>query len=133
MKHHSLEETLLLGLEEARSDATVLRVLPALLARNARDVDWADLREEARRRKLKAELGVVVDLCADVTSTPALSNEVAALHDGRRKSNRYFPEVKNKYEAKLAQLRSPEVAQRWGFWMNASVDSFRDLVEKHGA
>ena len=46
---------------------------------------------------------------------------------------RYFPEVKNKYEAQLAQQRSPEVAQRWGFWMNASVESFRDLVEKHGA
>jgi len=133
VKHLSLEESLLHGLDEAKNDATVLRVLPLVLQRNAQDLDWPELREGARRRKLKAELGVVAELCSVVTSTPSFSENVAELHDARRKTMRFLPAVKNEYEAKLAELRSPEVARRWGFLMNATLESFRDLVEKHRA
>lgn len=132
-KHHSLNEVLLRGLEEARRDGTVLRVLPVVVARNRRALDWPALREESRRRKLKAEFGFLGELCADLLGDPSLSDEVQPLHDRRRRTMRFFPHVKNRYEAELAKQRSPDVARRWGFWMNASTGSFRSLLEKHGA
>lgn len=132
-KHHDLQETLLHGLEEAQSDGAVLRVLPLVLAGHLSEVDWTSLREGARRRKVKAELGLLVDLTAAVTEDVSLSAQTSGLQDRRRKQMRFLPEVKNRYEAELAKQRSPEVATRWGFWMNMSVESFRSVFEKHRA
>ncbi len=133
VKHFPLAETLLRGLVDARRDGTVLRVLPVVLARHADALDWPALREDARRRKLKAELGLLVELTAEATARPALREHAAALQDRRRHAMRYFPEPKNHYEAELARQRSPDVARRWGFWMNMSLESFRGTLEKHGA
>ena len=133
VRHYPLNESLVRGLAEARTDATVLRVLPTVLARHVESVDWAGLREDARRRKLKAELGLLVELTAELLERPALSQQAAGLADKRRRTMRYFPEAKNRYEAELAKARSPAVARRWGFWMNLSEDSFRATLEKHRA
>lgn len=132
-RHFPLSESLLRGLEESRRDGTILRVLPLVLARRVSEIDWAELREDARRRKLKAELGFLVELTAELAKRPELKSEVSALQDRRRKRMRFFPEVKNRYEEELAKQRSPQVALRWGFWMNMSEESFRGLIEKHGA
>jgi hypothetical protein len=132
-KNHPLTETLLKGLEEARSDGTVLRVLPVLVARHRRELDWAEIREEARRRKLKSELGFLIEMSAGLLGDPAMGSETTSLIDRRRRSMRFFPLVKNSYEEELARRRSPELARRWGFWMNVSQDSFRSLLDKHGA
>jgi hypothetical protein len=133
VKHLSLHGTLLQGLQEAQKDGTVLRVLPTVLALHASEVDWPSLREEARRQKLKAELGLLVELTASVTDNVELRAQATGLQDRRRKKMRFLPEVKNRYEAELAKQRSPEVAGRWGFWMNMSEDSFRGVFEKHRA
>lgn len=132
-KHHALNEAVLRGLEEARRDGTVLRLLPVVLARHRAELDWPELREQARRRKLKAELGFLGELSADLLDDPSLRDEVQPLRDRRRRAMRFFPQVKSRYEVELAKQRSPGVATRWGFWMNASTDSFRSLLEKHGA
>ena len=124
---------MLRGLEEARCDGTVLRVLPTVLARNVGSVDWAELREEARRRKMKAELGWLIELTAELLQRPELKAEAASLHDKRRRTLRFFPAVKSGFEEELARLRSPASALNWGFWMNMSDDSFRSTLEKHGA
>ena len=133
VRRFELTETILRGLEEARHDGTVLRVLPVVLARNLDGIDWAQLREAARRRKLKAELGLLVELTAELLGRPSLKLPVAALMDRRRRTMRFFPEVKNRFETELARQRSPAVAQRWGFWMNVSEGSFRATLEKHRA
>ena len=133
IRHHALHETLLRGLSEAYHDGTVLRVLPSVLARNLEAVDWAALREEARRQKLKAELGLLVELTAALLDRPALLAHSAALHDKRRRTMRFFPAVKSSYEARAARQHSPRVARRWGFWMNMSEESFRTTVERHRA
>ena len=130
VKHHSLEAALLQGLQEAWKDGTVLRVLPTVLARHVGEVDWPSMREEARKQKLKAELGLLVELTAAVTENDELRAQANGLRDRRQKKMRFLPEVKNRYEAELAKPRSPEVAGRWGFWMNMSEDSFRSVFEK---
>lgn len=132
-RHFSLEESLLRGLTEARHNGTVLRVLPTVLARNLQSVDWSTLREDARRRKLKAELGWLIELTAELLGRPELKAAAAQLHDKRRRAHRFFPEVKGRLEAEIAKRRAPELAQRWGFWMNMSTDTFRSTLEKHHA
>ncbi len=44
---------------------------------------------------------------------------------------RFLPEARNEFERLLAEERSPAAAVRWGFHMNLSEQSFRDLLEKH--
>jgi hypothetical protein len=121
------------GLEEARDDGTVLRVLPVVLARHRAEVEWASLREDARRRKLKAELGFLAELSAELADDPSLRAQAEALRDRRRRSMRFFPEARSPYEQELAKRRSPELARQWGFLMNMSMESFKGLLEKHGA
>lgn len=132
-RHFSLEESLLRGLAEARHNGTILRVLPTVLAHNLSSIDWASLREDARRRKLKAELGWLIELTAELLNRPELKAAAAPLHDKRRRAHRFFPEVKGRREAEVAKLRATELAQRWGFWMNMSTDTFRSTLEKHHA
>jgi hypothetical protein len=131
VRRFGLEETALLGLEESARDATVLRTLPVLLARNWSVLNWAALKEEARRRKLKAHLGMLAELTASLAGLPG--SPVKELRDRRVKRMRFFPEVKSRYEEELARRRTPEVAKRWGFWMNLSEESFRRTLEQHRA
>jgi DNA-binding transcriptional ArsR family regulator len=130
-EHLGLEDTLLAGLEAARSDGTLLRVLPVVLSKNLGRIDWRVVKEGARSRKLKAELGLLVDLTADLLDKPELRQRVADLHDRRRRVPRFYPAVRSDFERRLAKERSPAVARRWGFLMNMSVESFRSSLERH--
>lgn len=132
-KHLSLHETLLRGLESAREDGTTLRVLPLVLAKNLSSLDWVTLREDARKRKLKAELGFLADLSASLLGSESVRLEAEPLKDRRATRMRFFPEVKSSYEGELTKKRTPQVARKWGFWMNVSEDSFRTVFEKHHA
>ncbi len=127
----SLAETILRGLKAARNDATILRVLPVVVAKNAKDLDWIDLTERARRMNLRAELGMLLDLTAKVANLPELRARAEALSDARRKRPRYFPLVEGAFEKRLAARRSPEAARRWHFLMNMTEESFRETVRKH--
>lgn len=129
----SLEAALLAGLELSRRDGTVLRVMPTVLARNAARVDWQELEEGARRRKLKSELGWLLEQTAELANEPALARRGEKLRDRRRRSVRCFPEVKSRFERELAHQRSPPIARRWGFAMNVSVESLRSTFERHRA
>jgi DNA-binding transcriptional ArsR family regulator len=128
---YSLVEALLRGLRLARKNATVLRVLPVVLAKHAQELDWTDLKERARGMNLRAELGMLLDLTGTVAGLPELRTQADDLADGRRKRQRFFPEVASSYERKLAEQRSPESATRWHFAMNMTEDSFRVMVRKH--
>ncbi len=127
----SLPETLLRGLKAARVDATVLRVLPVVVAKHASELDWKDLTERARRMNLRSELGMLLDLTAKVADLPNLRAHADQLSDARRKRPRYFPFVEGAFERQLAARRSPESATRWHFLMNMTEDSFRETVRKH--
>src|SRR5574337_869364 len=93
-----LSETLLRGLKAARDDATVLRVLPVVIAKHATELDWNDLTERARRMNLRGELGMLLDLTAKVADLPNLRAHAEKLSDARRKRPRYFPLVDGTFE-----------------------------------
>ncbi len=126
-----LEEAVVGALELARRDATVLRVLPVVLARNENDFDWRKLKELARRHKVAAELGMVCELTSDLTGRTSLKKHVDGLRDRRRKVRRSYPESRSRYEIDLARDRTPRAARKWGFLMNISEDSFRSTLDKH--
>jgi hypothetical protein len=128
-----LEAVLLDALEAAHSDATLLRVLPLVLARNAAKLDWAVLKQGARRRKLKAELGMLADLTGDLTGDHGFAKEVRELKDARHRRPRFYLEPRSRYERAAARQRTPPAARRWGFLMNMGEDAFREAMRKHGA
>ncbi len=127
----SLSETLVRALKMARRDATVLRVLPVVVAKHANELDWTDLVERAYRMNVRNELGMLLDLTADVAHLPNLRTHAAELRDARRKRPRYFPSVEGTFEKQLAAKRTPKAASRWQFLMNMTEESFRELVSKH--
>lgn len=127
----SLSETLVSALKLARRDATVFRVLPVVVAKHAHDLDWTDLMHRAHRANVRSELGMLLDLTADVAHLPALRAHTAELRDARRKRPRYFPALHGSFEKQLAVKRTPAAASRWQFFMNMTEESFREVVRKH--
>ncbi len=128
-----LADAVLRGLRAARTDATLLRVLPVVVAKNALRFDWPDLRERARRMNLKAELGMLLELTGHAGGLPEVEAQAAALRDGRRRRTRFFSTVANRYDEKLAEMRTPPSAARWGFRMNMTEESVRDMLRKHAS
>ena len=118
---------------EARTDPTVLRVLPVVVLRNEGRLDWEDVRSRARRAKLKAELGMLLDLTAAVSGRASLHEQTHGLSDRRRRVPRYLPEPASDFERRLADKRTPPAARRWGFRMNMSEASVGEFVRRHVA
>ena len=116
---------LVAGLDAARRDAEVLRVLPAVVARLASEIDWVRAVELARAAKRKAELGLVLELAADLAALPWLRDVAAPLRDGRRRVPRFVPETAGEAERALAARHPQGVAERWGFRLNLREEDFR--------
>ena len=127
----SREAAVVEALAEFRGDATLLRVLPVVLLKNEADFDWNALLELARKRKLKDELGMMLELTAEASGRRSLGKRSAGLADGRRRVPRYLPEPGSEYERALADQRTPAVARRWGLRMNMTEQSVREFVRKH--
>jgi DNA-binding transcriptional ArsR family regulator len=127
----SREAALVEALAESRRDATLLRVLPVVLLKNEDYFDWNALLELARKRKLKDELGMMLELTAKASGRQSLATRATGLADGRRRVPRYLPERASDYERKLADQRTPAVARRWGLRMNMTEESVREFVRKH--
>jgi len=117
----------------ARADPTLLRVLPVMVLRNEAQLDWGDVRSRARRAKLKAEPGMLLDLTAAVSGHAGLHEQARGLADHRQRVPRYLPEPASEFERRLANKRTPAVARRWGFRMNMSEASVAKFVRKHVA
>ena len=130
-QHVTLCEALLAGLEAARTDGTVLRVLPTMLAKHLDDVDWVELKEQARRRKLKAEVGWLIELTVRLTGRNELIAHADVLRDARRHAFHFFPSVRSSFEEELVRKKTSKTAASWGFWMNISDDSFKSLMDRH--
>jgi DNA-binding Lrp family transcriptional regulator len=130
-RHLPLEEALVQGLRAAKRDGTLLKVLPVVLLKNVQALDWAVLKENAKREKLRAELGMLVDLTADVADMPGLKEKVRDLEDRRRTVTSFFHEPRSKYERELAKSATPAAARKWHFLMNLGEQTLRSTLQKH--
>jgi hypothetical protein len=124
-----LEEALVDGLALSHEDSTILRALPVVIARNHTRIDYPRLRTLACERGREAELGMLLELTAEVAGLEALVHEALKLRRPERPPCLYFHE-RGRFGQRLAEQRTPSVARRWGFLMNMTVDCFRDLLLK---
>lgn len=126
----ALEEVLPRALELAAEDATVLRSLPLVLARNLDCIDWNVLSEEACRIGQGAATGMLLELTGELLGDESLLRHAEAFERAPG-DMRHFFQPRGPFDERLARSRTPEVARRWGFWMNMPEESFRSLLEKH--
>jgi hypothetical protein len=127
----SLEEALVEGLGLSHENATVLRALPVVLARNYTTIDYVRLRALACQSGRQAELGMLLELTAEVANLGCLLREVEPLKKPQGPPCLYFWEERTgRMARKLAEERTPAVVRSWGFLMNMSTDSFRSLLSK---
>ena len=72
-----LEQALAAGLVLSRSDATLLRSLPVVLARAARALDWVAMERLAREADVLAVLGLVAELAGRLANLPELERRAS--------------------------------------------------------
>lgn len=128
--HQPLEQALATALRRARTDATLLRSLPVVLALNWRQLDWNQLEERARGLDVLETLGMLVELTADLARLPELG-PIAQRWWKPHPATKPFFRRRSAFDSELAEERTPRVARKWGFLMNLGEDSFRSLLERH--
>ncbi|MFY3743281.1 hypothetical protein ACOQFB_05185 [Anaeromyxobacter sp. Red801] len=113
-RHLTLELTLARGLGATRLEPTILTTLAVVLLRNRGAIDWAVLREEARRLKVKQELVTLVELAAEVSGRAELKAQVTDLKDRRSRTTalRIDPSVRTALEAALPRCGLSVAAMR---------------------
>jgi hypothetical protein len=125
----SLEDAIVAGLTLSRSDATVLRVLPLVLARAANRLDWTHLEQAARDRGLLPVLGLVAELAGHYSGLHDLERRAASWWTPPDGARLYFA-PRSRFDEELARHATPAIAKRWGFLLNVGEDSFRSLFER---
>ena len=126
----SPENAFVSALRFASKNAFLLRALPVVLARNWRSLDWAVLEESARAMGVLDRLGMVTELTGSLAGMPELTATAKRWWQPPAQTSYFFP-PRNAFDKELAELRTPDVARRWGFLMNMGEDSFRDLFRRH--
>ena len=128
----SLEALLAAACRLARSDASVARSLPVLLHKYQRELDFAVLMKECRKRGEKHTMGFFLDVTAHLSGTRKLQKEAERFRDHRRKRLEPFFVNSSKRSLRLAALKTPKLARDWNWLMNLSMDSFAGTFEKFG-
>jgi transcriptional regulator with XRE-family HTH domain len=118
------------ALKLSRESATVARTLPLVFWETREYLDLGLLRKEGARRGQARTLGFFLDLTSRLSSD--LSFERAAKKLQVRTLSRpvQFFQPTTLRERKLAELRTPEVARKWGFRMNMEMESFESMFAK---
>jgi hypothetical protein len=116
----------------ARREAALARALPFALYRTRKRLDFSLLRRLARERGQGRTLGFFLDLTAELSGDRSLAREARPLVREARRRERasQFFKLRSTTERRLAELKTPAVARRWGFRMNMSADSFASMFRK---
>lgn len=128
----NLEETIIYGLELARTNSTVARVIPIVLAKN-KELNFARLEFLARQNKVLSVLGFYFELTGIFLKEKKFRVQARKIRDRRRKRIEFFMKSKkaSKFERELIELNTPPIARKWNFLMNIGMESFQDIFFKH--
>jgi hypothetical protein len=126
------ERVLAEALSLAHREAAVARALPLAFFRFRKRVDFPLLRRLAKERGQGRTLGFFLDLTAELSGDEALAREARPLKAEVRRRARasQFFKLQSSMERRLAELKTPPVARRWGYRMNMSQDSFASMFRK---
>jgi hypothetical protein len=129
----SLEETLVRSAVHAKKDPSVARTLPLALFKNVENLDHELLKYWATNLKAKQELGMFLELSAELAKSPKLKKLSKLFKDKRVKEMKDFFETKSPLLRELSERNTPDVARRWKFRMNLSMDSFQSTFDRFKA
>jgi transcriptional regulator with XRE-family HTH domain len=126
------ERVLAEALPLARKESNVARALPIAFHRVRDHLDFRLLRRLAAERGQARTLGFFLELTSELSGDVALARAARPLaaHARRRKRATQFFKVRSPAERRLAELKTPPSARRWGFRMNMSQDSFASMFHK---
>jgi hypothetical protein len=127
-----LENVLAAGLRLSHQDPAVAGNLPVVLAKNP-EVDVGELARLAARDGEGQTLGFFLELTDQLSGAGKFAATAALLRDKRLKKARNFFSVDGGFgahEEQLAVMHTPEVAKRWNYLMNMSLESFQSYFRK---
>lgn len=125
------EEAVAQGLRLTHLYPTLARAYPVLLARNRGRLNLERLKQIATELNEKQTLGFFLELTASLANDRQLRSFAQTLKDRRVKKVRdFFEGPQGKYSQRLANQRTPPVANRWHFRMNMDMDNFRHFYSK---
>jgi hypothetical protein len=124
------ESVLAEAMELARESATVARALPPAFWKSRDALDFDRLLEEGRRRGRARELGFFLELTSKLSGDRRFQEAGKKLRVRPLRRPVQFFQPTTARERRLAELRTPEVARKWGFRMNMDMDSFASMFEK---
>jgi hypothetical protein len=126
-----LAEVLVEGVRLARKDPTVARALPVGFWLNREDLQVPDLLAYAKRAEEKHALGFFLELTGTLGGDRRLVGLAESFRDKRMSAERdFFLLPPTASRRRLSEMRTPEVARRWGFTINLDCEAFRSLFEK---
>lgn len=114
----------------AKDDASVARALPVLLHKLKDNLDYEALKYESSKRGNKHRVGFFLDMEGTLSKDKGMSDTAQKFFDRRYKSGTLFFGHQSKYAKELAVERTPELAKKWGWLMNMSMDTFESHYRK---
>jgi transcriptional regulator with XRE-family HTH domain len=117
-------------LKLSHESASVARSLPLAFWKTRRLLDLDRLLKEGERRGQARTLGFFLDLTSRLSGDSAFEGAARKLKVRLLSRPTQFFQPTTARERKLAELRTPDVARKWGFRMNMGMDSFESMFEK---
>jgi transcriptional regulator with XRE-family HTH domain len=124
------EVVLACALALSRESASVARALPLAFWKTRAELDLGRLLKEGERRGQARVLGFFLDLTSRLSSAPTFEAAARKLRVRALSRPAQFFQPTTPRERKLAELRTPDVARKWGFRMNMGMDSFESMFAK---
>jgi hypothetical protein len=126
-----VEEVLARGLGLARRRPDVARLWPVAFSRTSVTVDLRRLEALATRQGNRRVLGFFLELSGRLMNDPTMGPALKRLRKGAvRQPEQFFLRSRGVRAQALARRRTPALARKWCFWMNATVESFRSCFKK---
>jgi hypothetical protein len=131
-RQERLEELALDAVRVAPLDATLTRALPLFFWRNRARLDPGTLAGAARGSREARAMGFFLDLTGELSGDQSFCAAANDLRPSRSPSKTYFfrSSTASPFAREAARRNTPEVARRWGYFMNMPLDSFRTLFDK---
>jgi hypothetical protein len=127
----SLEETLAHGLALSRTEPSVAEAWPVVFVKHRSEVDLDALAAMASQLGQTQTLGFFMGLLGELLQDSSLEALEEKLGRGQSWKMRYFFDLgQGPLYLELTRMKTPEVAKRWGFWMNTTLEDFRSALRK---
>jgi len=124
------ERVLVDALVASHKESVFALVLPVVLWKLRTSLNLEFLRELALKRGESRSLGFFLDMTGTLGKSPKLCQQANSFRKVRMKQVYFFNEGTTSYGKKLAALRTPDVARKWNFLMNMTMDSFASSFQK---